>query len=108
MASVIFAIDVGSNAAVAAAPVPPPPEIVTDGVLVYPEPPLMRVRPDIGLPARAVDTVAPVPPPPEIIADGATEYAPPLVRLIPDNGPLKKAVAVCWIRTNASTGYEAL
>ena len=68
------------NPIVAVAPLPPPPpEILTVGTVVYPEPPFataIDATPPLGV-SETVKAAPEPPPPPEIVTVGAEEYPEP-------------------------------
>ena len=64
-------------AAVALAPVPPPPVKLTVGALVYPEPQLVTTIPVTLPPDTVAVATAPDPPPPEKVTVGELVYPEP-------------------------------
>ena len=75
--TILTAPDVAS-VALALAPVPPPPVMVTRGGEVYPEPGIVTVMPVTLPPATHAIAAAPVPPPPVMVTVGGETYPLPL------------------------------
>jgi hypothetical protein len=81
--------------AVATAPEPPPPEKLTVGLEVYPEPPLVIVIAPTWPNTSTHVAVAPDPPPPEIVIVGGLVYPLPLaVLLIAETWPVDVQVPI--------------
>ncbi len=84
--------------AVAAAFVPPPPDIVTVGAEVYPEPPLVSVSVPTEVGDKVAVALAPVPPPPvKEILGGKIKPVPGLVTVIKSMPVDIEAVAVAAV-----------